>query len=263
MRITIAALLLSVAISCSAAESLPPCPENPYVVQTGATKLSIKVTLPPNLIGPSAKPADSSAEAALQFTRSMYAEMAPGAIGEILVVYTCWVERAIDADATKTLEQKRTIKDAWSNAVNDISVAASRYFTAYVAKYDTIDALNPTKLKESLDADGRAPASYLSAIPKEEFLIGSSFDGWISGTFNGISGTVCGTYLRRALATNAAAIQHVAASVRPVLANYFADRKGGVVSAKVMLYTGAASSLLLPAPTDDLSVKTLSQCTSL
>jgi hypothetical protein len=263
MRSIAVALVLCSSLSCLAADPSPPCSENPYVIQTERGKLSIKTTLPPSLIGPSAKPDGTSAEAALQFTRSMYADMAPGVISEVLGIYTCWVERAIEADATKTPEQKRAIKDAWDAAVIDISITSSRYFTAFVARYDTVDQLNPAKLKESLDADGRSPSAYLSAIKQENFLITSGFEGWISGTINGISGTVCGTYLRRALATNAAAIQHVAASVRPVLANYFADKKSGVIAAKAMLYTRAASSLLLQPPTDEESLKALSQCAAL
>lgn len=262
MRVITASLLLSSSLSCLAAGQPSVCAENPYVVQTGSTKLSIKTTLPASLMGPSVKPADATAVAALQFTRNMYADMAPGVISEILEIYTCLVQRAIDADATKTPEQKRAINDAWEAAVIDISVTASRYFTAFVAKYDTVDALNPAKLKESLDAEGRSPAPYLIAIKPENFLVQSGFDAWITGTINGISGTVCGNYLRRALATNAAAIQHVAASVRPVLANYFADRKGGVLAAKAMLYTRAASSLLLVPPSDEASLKTLNQCSA-
>jgi hypothetical protein len=261
MKAIIAALLLCSSISSLAAPE--PCPDNPYAIKTGNTGVSIIATLPPMLAGGVAKPGSNTVQAAAEFSRSMYAAMGPSVVREVLDVYTCVVEQAIDADATKTPEQKAVIKDAWQTGVADILGTTAHYFGTFLTNVAAVPSINPVNLVQPLDADARSPAPYLNVIKNENFLIAEGYKIWVNATIKGITATACGNYIRAALAVNAGNIQHLAAAVRPVVLAYFADRKTAVRNAKAMLFAEAPTVLMAVVPSDTAAKSSLSQCSTL
>lgn len=258
MKILMAAIVLFAGSGACFAQA---CMDTPYTVQSQSTQGTITVTLPPALANDSAKP--PSVKASAEYSRTMYAAMGPTVVREVLQSYTCKVEQAIDADATKTAEQKVVIKDAWRNAVNDLTTTAAIYFGAFKVDLAQAQELNPVALQQSLDADGRSPAPYLSVLKAENFLIQNSYSAYLTGTFNGISATACGSYLKAALAANAGMIQHLAAAVLPMLNTYFENKRYAPRNAKVILYGEAPSVLMATQPSDAKSKADLAKCTAL
>lgn len=258
MKTIVSALLLSSCLSCLAAE---PCKDNPYKIQTGSVALSGQITLPPSLVGNSLKPSANTAAAGLAFSRTMYAAMAPTVVQEVLDVYTCLVEKAIDEDATKSAEEKAVIKDVWKNAVGDITGTLAGYVVTLMASPETFGSVNPALLtNRTLTVEDRSVVPYLGVIKPENFTVIEGYQLYMKATINGITGTACGSYLRQALASNAGNIQHFAAAVRPIINEYFSDSKNSVRYAKAKLYIQASGISLAVAPTETSAKNNQSQC---
>ena len=261
MKVIFAALLAGSCLSCLAAE---PCKPNPYRIQTGSTGLAGQITLPPLLAGGAAKPSANTAQAAVEFSRSMYAAMAPSVVREMLEVYTCLVEKAVDDDSTKTVEQRADIKDAWKSAKNDIINTLAGYVVILMTSPKDFGSLNPSTLPHlTLNAEERSPAPYLGVLKDENFTVGEAYQVYIGATINGITGTACGSYLRMALASNAGNIQHFAGAVRPIMLEYFDASKNSVRNAKSSLYAESSTIVQAVAPAETAARTSLSQCSAL
>jgi hypothetical protein len=252
-------LLASVLVAAAHGVARAECEPTPYSIAAKEAAGKVTVNLPLMLAGDSTKP--TSVDAGGDFVRTMYAAMGPTVVSDLLTNYGCKVKMAVDADNTKTTEQKTAIMEAWYNAADTMTIAASLYFPAFAAGFDKAAPLDPTRTRETLTIEELSPAPYISTLKKDNFLIQSNATAFMQANIKGISATACGKYLRAALAANAAGVQQVAASMLPTINNYFSGAAGRN-RAKVNMFAAASSfAMILKEPVSDKdSDAALKQC---
>jgi hypothetical protein len=191
----------------------------------------------------------------------MYAVLGPAVIQQLLTYYGCKVNADVATDGTKTDNEKKQIIAAWDDAVRDLTTTGVVYFVGFKTDLAAVQSVNPaTADLPTPNAGWNLPAKYVQKLPQDNFLIQNQFTTYVSANIHGISGTVCGTYLRGALAQNAGVIQTVAASVRPMLVQYFEDKPAAARNAKASLYVTASNFLAVSAPSDAAATNNQKQC---
>lgn len=247
-------LLLCLTLAFSECASAA-CEPVPYSIQAKELHGKIVFKMPTKFSDPTNLPKPTGINAGGAYIRSMYAAMGPTVIREVLLNYVCRFEEVVDNDAALSLENREAYKAAFQEAVNEIGDASAVFFPAFASNdFVQIQAIKPTIVKyPPLPSVARVPSKYLAqsigVIADSSFLIQNSYEGYLSGSFNGIETTACGKFIRAALAENAGIVQHLAASMRTTLLTYFKNSDAGVKSAMSMLYMEASSAASVTAPT--------------
>lgn len=245
---------------CCLAQADDGCGDTPYSVAFQSAHAQIEITLPPGLANDAMKPGPT-VDAGLDYVRSMYAMIGPAVIRDLLEHYECNLKALIAEDETKTAAQKADILNSWKRIYIDITTTSSIYFFAFRSGLAEAQSINPGEKEIENPKNWNVAAEYIEKLPKDNFLIASKYDAYLKGSIKGLSGTICGSYLRAALAQNAGLIQPVAASVRPLLQLYVSDSPLAVWSAKASLYVTASSlSLGVKAPSDSSSENSRKIC---
>lgn len=234
--------------------SFAACDPIPYTVRFKDLVGKLAVTVPTPILA--LKPIGAGVE----YSRSMYAAMAPSVVREVLDGYGCLVKERIAADTTTGVD-KQALLDAWESAVGDIQSTAGMFFVSYADSVAAGNALNPYPQKQPLEPEMKGLAKYVQTLPKENFLLEDSVKAYLEATIAGVGVNACGKLVRASLAQNAPAIQHVAAAMLPVLNKYFSPTSQyGPRNAKIDLWTEAQATRMISMPAGTEATKAVQEC---